>query len=845
MIREITSQSLISELVLNLRNKGKVTAFVESGDYFRLMPQFYVTEERFQSRKDYACPWDLHFLHDKKKLEEWLCYTSTRCDSLKSHMEYMKMLWHDIQPDIPEVKKSFDSLNCHDCQMTVLDNGEVGISKPMDYDNFLENFSDNQVAFIDDNDDAEKCNSCEPSPVLKNILPKINVHHKGEKVENSSTQKETTSEVTALTPRTYSLPQSTHTVSRSLSPLHKIKEVSSARDEIKLNNFCNGKAGSLGRNKVAKKKEKVGSSTLSSKKDSLCKLDEMVSLKLKKRRRKLHCSISKSTVATRDTNFLGRKDTKKRKQKNNAANRHILKPIQTSNEVVEIYHNKAAKSGSTPVITGKHSKIDRLTNCVNRLSSAANKQHTVPAKTKCENGNYQRNVNVSEDNGQDSSQGQYQFKPKAEGQSTNACDEDCNLEVATNPAYALEKCKSPECEHSVTQALYCNPMNTRNYEMPTLASKLKRVNRSYFSRFNFRNIPFVVGTSITPSHNLGLNIQQVLSIMKTRQPTVNGVTPLLIRKVSRGIKPVSILMKQITDQCSKLSHMSSQMMATSVQKEFSFMNDPEYLCENGSGSLQYEKKGLSTFNLKLTPSLKQCQNLQETIKDNEDKNENFHEKKNIRSENRLNKCNTAQISGSTGNATLFKLFSSQQNVKTQMEVPEMRAKSEQDNVHNMEVHSTQSINQSQSANGIREVLVNLHDQFEEMNTKYEKLQAKAEKSNTKDLEEEIQNLEKDLNTKEDEINAVVNLYKEVMSLKQQMRVLQERNSFVCISSEVPLGPNKIYSSMPFTLSKSYGSNLQKSNNRVGSTIIPTKQPTSIRLAGLLRQIQTFQKQLSS
>lgn len=115
--------------------------------------------------------------------------------------------------------------------------------------------------------------------------------------------------------------------------------------------------------------------------------------------------------------------------------------------------------------------------------------------------------------------------------------------------------------------------------------------------------------------------------MKTRQPTVNGVTPLLIRKVSRGIKPVSILMKQISDQCNKLSHMSSQMMATSVQKEFSFMNDPEYICENGSGSLQYEKKGLSNFNLNLTPSLKQYQNLQETIKDNEDKNENFHEKK--------------------------------------------------------------------------------------------------------------------------------------------------------------------------------------------------------------------------
>ena len=56
---------------------------------------------------------------------------------------------------------------------------------------------------------------------------------------------------------------------------------------------------------------------------------------------------------------------------------------------------------------------------------------------------------------------------------------------------------------------FYDPMMVRNYEQPTVSSKLKRVQRSYYNRFNFRNIPFVVGTSISPSHNLGLNIQQV------------------------------------------------------------------------------------------------------------------------------------------------------------------------------------------------------------------------------------------------------------------------------------------------------------------------------------------------
>lgn len=64
-----------------------------------------------------------------------------------------------------------------------------------------------------------------------------------------------------------------------------------------------------------------------------------------------------------------------------------------------------------------------------------------------------------------------------------------------------------QCERIFNR--YDDPMFTPSYEMPTLASKLKRSSRSYFSRFNFHNIPFVVGTSVTPSHNLGLNIQQV------------------------------------------------------------------------------------------------------------------------------------------------------------------------------------------------------------------------------------------------------------------------------------------------------------------------------------------------
>jgi len=52
---------------------------------------------------------------------------------------------------------------------------------------------------------------------------------------------------------------------------------------------------------------------------------------------------------------------------------------------------------------------------------------------------------------------------------------------------------------------------------------------------------------------------QVLSVMKTSQSITNDITPL-IRKVSRGMKPISILLEQINGHCEKsVSDASSQM----------------------------------------------------------------------------------------------------------------------------------------------------------------------------------------------------------------------------------------------------------------------------------------------
>lgn len=71
---------------------------------------------------------------------------------------------------------------------------------------------------------------------------------------------------------------------------------------------------------------------------------------------------------------------------------------------------------------------------------------------------------------------------------------------------------------------------SRNYELPTIASKLKEVAKSYLHAFNLRSIPFCAATSITPSHNIGINIQQVMSIIKTRQP-IAGISPTLAHNI--------------------------------------------------------------------------------------------------------------------------------------------------------------------------------------------------------------------------------------------------------------------------------------------------------------------------
>lgn len=115
--------------------------------------------------------------------------------------------------------------------------------------------------------------------------------------------------------------------------------------------------------------------------------------------------------------------------------------------------------------------------------------------------------------------------------------------------------------------------------------------------------------------------------MKTKQPTISGITPLLIRKVSRGMKPVSLLMEQMNDQCNKLSYVNSRMNGMHMQKENSFINQNDNLLENENVSLKYNKKRLNDLNINLKSTIKHYQDIQEMVKGSAYTYENYHMEK--------------------------------------------------------------------------------------------------------------------------------------------------------------------------------------------------------------------------
>ncbi|KAM3968398.1 uncharacterized protein ACR2FA_012216 [Aphomia sociella] len=78
---------------------------------------------------------------------------------------------------------------------------------------------------------------------------------------------------------------------------------------------------------------------------------------------------------------------------------------------------------------------------------------------------------------------------------------------------------------------------SRRYEMPTVASQMKQSGmRYYYGNTNHTNIPFIVSKSTAPSHNIGVNIQQVLNGLKVQQP-LSGIPLTIAHHMGLGHVP--------------------------------------------------------------------------------------------------------------------------------------------------------------------------------------------------------------------------------------------------------------------------------------------------------------------
>ncbi|XP_058799870.1 LOW QUALITY PROTEIN: uncharacterized protein LOC131669178 [Phymastichus coffea] len=520
----------------------------------------------------------------------------------------------------------------------------------------------------------------------------------------------------------------------------------------------------------------------------------------KAKRKKLHGRLrnsnSKSTIATRDTDFsdkkLERKKLKRQKsldsmsalqlprarKRANALRARESKQLGSKADLVEIFHGKAARSGA---LSGRLSK-DVARTVAKRGNERSDRQSRraaapTPSRARTRGKGFASRARLS---------GCWQ------GSSATCRDPPGREAEESGEAerYQVHAQQTKDCDPEVY-----DPFCPRNYELPTMASRMKRVHKPYYHHFKIKSIPFVVGTSLSPSHNLGLNIQQVLSIIKVKRPAVPGISPLLVRKVSRGVRPVSSLFEHINSQYARAYRDLGRRRSGSHQQIGSFSCEQLVRASSSLGGRQLSFK---------QPNVT-CEPLYEVDEDVQSSGSDSH----ARNGQQQDDCNRAR---------------------------KQQQQQQQQHCHHQHSVESGSIFGARSSNNkeITEVFTKLYDQFDKMVSQHERLKEQLEKRRDKALLKEVSELETAMSSKEREINAVINLYNEVISLKKQMKLLHERNSFVCIAT-----PDPSFQSTPVNVRArtAPGPYLNAKPSR-------REMPNALKLVGLLRQMQAFQRQLA-
>nr|CAI5869193.1 unnamed protein product [Callosobruchus analis] len=374
----------------------------------------------------------------------------------------------------------------------------------------------------------------------------------------------------------------------------------------------------------------------------------------------------------------------------------------------------------------------------------------------------------------------------------------------------------------------------KSYELPTIASRMKQAAKTYMNTFNFKAIPFVTAISTTPSHNIGINIQQVLNIIKNRHP-VNGISPTLAHNIGLAAeklnsRPLSVLVSNINSRISyrgsrcplsknMINYNQLQDMAKSIpeespdEAEAARLDDGEsptvhsIIVTGPSGDMEIRTRDVPKWAADPTISQEQCTCAPKSGMD-------FREVVNRYSRN-------CMVPSSTTVTRSASTWGKSNKMIQPKKVQSLNQKKKDKNGYINTTNEAPVANNDMLENplqgkerNLKEVLTNLHSDFEYLNKRYEDLSQKVT-SEDEDTIKELEKLEIELNKKEEEITMVMTLYKEVLALKQQVKSLKQKTSLGSMTQE----------------SKEAASTFKDYNN----------PQMAFHLTKLLRQIHTYQK----
>ncbi|XP_063920268.1 uncharacterized protein LOC135135193 isoform X2 [Zophobas morio] len=309
----------------------------------------------------------------------------------------------------------------------------------------------------------------------------------------------------------------------------------------------------------------------------------------------------------------------------------------------------------------------------------------------------------------------------------------------------------------------------KNYTQPTISSRMKQAAKYYMNSFNIKTIPFCPVTSTSPSHNIGINIQQVMSMVKSNQP-VGRLSPTLAYNIGLAAGKreqnqfpflvSSIATRSLCLQCplnrSAVNYQQLQEIAKTIPQEI--IEEPEEIEDIPSPDTQSLIITGPSGDVKV-------KNRKQTVwsANTDEKRCTCVVSKGVGFQQIVNKFNNTISKNSKQFCTVPPV--------TSVEIKEQKI----DNRGGGEESEPTPLQNKEKK--LKEVLGKLHEEFEKMTSTYDELAKKTERGNAHpEVLKQLETLDKELNSKEEEIIMVMSLYKEVLALKQQVKTLKERTS---------------------------------------------------------------------